>query len=110
MYARSHVYISNFFMYNIIREAALFMDIKEAVDFINNYRRHPSDPVLLQIQTCASCGEDFPSLSSDVTLRKEKNIDPKCKLCFRDERRIKLRNSQRKRRKEVKDQKDEHST
>lgn len=71
------------------------MDLREAVNFINNYRRIESDPDLLVIQTCSSCKENFPSLRQDASLRKSKGIDPKCRICFRDERRKALNERQK---------------
>ena len=81
------------------------MDLKQAVEYINNYRREESDPDLIKIQTCANCGHDFPCLASDVSLRKRKGIPPKCKLCAREERRIRGTELQRLRRQRLKQQK-----
>lgn len=74
------------------------LDLREAVDFINKYRRTDADPDLLFIQTCTVCKQDFPSLPADVGLRKSKGIDPKCKICFRDERRVVFREAAKDRR------------
>ena len=68
-------------------------NLKEAVDFINNYKRGPGYPPLLEIGQCGHyfgkdkddvdgmCGEEFPMLPQDFS-RAEEHGDPTiCREC-----------------------------
>jgi hypothetical protein len=79
------------------------MNLRDTVDLINSWHRAKTDPNLLEIQLCTICNEEFPSLSADISLRKVKNIEPKCRICARENRKKRGSEMQRERRKKLKE-------
>lgn len=80
------------------------MELREAVDLINNFRRNDGDPDLILIERCVDCSSDFPSLPADVAYKKKKGIEPRCRICAKNKRKIQIREIQQARRKRLKEE------
>lgn len=74
------------------------MDIRAAAMLINSAQRKESDPPIIYILDCTSCGEAYGRLPQDVALAERKDSLQLCNLCQDEQRKIQKSSRQYERR------------